>query len=316
VGVPFGQSSNNWFDFAFRTAGGTKPPPADTGSGNGSFRDVPGGVNNWKSTMMSVQTESGVPWEVLAAIMSIESGGNNANDPGGAMGLMQIMPKYWQQLANRFGGNLQDPYTNIRTAAEILKMNYEQYGSWEKAAAAYFGGGGAFNPDGSYSNSSDSYDTTITDYVERFNDYLYTLGYGRPTPGEVGSGGSPASSHAGAALDAAMTAQGVPYVWAGQNMSGFDCSGLMMWAYAQAGIQIPRTAAEQYAGTQRITGDDLQPGDLVFFSGTTDAPGVTHVGMYIGNGQFIQAPDVGDVVKISSLYDEFWFSHIYGYGRV
>jgi cell wall-associated NlpC family hydrolase len=90
----------------------------------------------------------------------------------------------------------------------------------------------------------------------------------------------------------------------------------MQWAYQQAGIQLPRTAAEQYNATKRITSQELQPGDLIFFAGTTDAPGITHVGMYIGNGQMIQAPKEGDIVKIVSINDAYWSQHTVGYGRV
>jgi cell wall-associated NlpC family hydrolase len=92
----------------------------------------------------------------------------------------------------------------------------------------------------------------------------------------------------------------------------------MQWAYAQAGVQIAGTAQDQYNTTQRINSDDLLPGDLIFFYGTNDASGtiVTHVGMYLGNGQMLHAPKEGDVVKIVSINNEFWQQHLYGFGRV
>jgi cell wall-associated NlpC family hydrolase len=274
------------------------------------------GTQQWQTQMKRVQDETGVPWQIMAAIMGIETGGNNKDDPGGAKGLMQIMPEYWQDTANKYGGDLSDPYTNIRTAADILKQNYDSYGSWEAAAAAYFGGGGAFNSDGTYSSSSDSYGTDISSYVNAFKGNLTVLGYGAPSAAEQTNGGRAATGWADGAVQAAMQMQGTPYVLGGESPGAFDCSGLMQWAYSQMGKQLPRTAAEQYNATQRITSDQLQPGDLIFFSGTTDAPGVTHVGMYIGNGQMLQAPKEGDVVKISSLNNDFWNSHTYGYGRV
>lgn len=283
--------------------------PADARGIDGSLK--------YKDVMTQVQNESGVPWQILAAIMGIETGGENKNDPGGAAGLMQIMPNYWQGTADKYGGNLSDPYTNIRTAADILKQNYDTYGSWEKAAAAYFGGGGAINADGSYSAASDSYGTNINDYVSAFKGNLTVLGYGAPSAAEQANGGRAATGWADSAVQAAMSMQGTPYVLGGEDPGkAFDCSGLMQWAYSQVGKELPRTAAEQFAATQRINPDQLQPGDLIFFSGTTDAPGVTHVGMYIGNGQMLQAPKEGDVVKISSLNNDFWQSHTYGYGRV
>lgn len=93
---------------------------------------------------------------------------------------------------------------------------------------------------------------------------------------------------------------GVPYVWGGSTPKGFDCSGLMQYAYSQLGISIPRTSQEQWKATagSRLSAGQLSPGDAVFF-GTPD--NVHHVGMYIGNGKFLQAPRTGDVVKISAL---------------
>jgi cell wall-associated NlpC family hydrolase len=97
---------------------------------------------------------------------------------------------------------------------------------------------------------------------------------------------------------------GVPYVWAGADPSGFDCSGLVMYVYAQLGISLPHASSLQYLAGQQIDRPDLVPGDLVFFyPGGSGAPGGLpgHVGIYIGRGRFIQAPRTGDVVKISSL---------------
>jgi cell wall-associated NlpC family hydrolase len=93
---------------------------------------------------------------------------------------------------------------------------------------------------------------------------------------------------------------GVPYRWGGADpLTGFDCSGLTMYVYAQLGVSLTHyTGAQFYEGT-RVPPAQLQPGDLVFFH--PSARGPQHEGMYIGNGQFIQAPHTGDVVKISSL---------------
>lgn len=103
-------------------------------------------------------------------------------------------------------------------------------------------------------------------------------------------------------VDTAKKYLGTPYVWGGSTPSGFDCSGLVQYAYAQNGISIPRTSQEQYKVGTAVSQTELQPGDLVFFrgsGGTNSAPG--HVGMYVGNNQYIQAPKTGDVVKISDL---------------
>lgn len=99
---------------------------------------------------------------------------------------------------------------------------------------------------------------------------------------------------------------GVPYLWGGTTPSGFDCSGLVQYAYASIGISIPRTSRTQY----RIGGyippnrlDLLQPGDLVFFGHDGDPSKIHHVGMYIGDGQMIHAPQTGDVVRVASLIE-------------
>ncbi|MBO0877606.1 MAG: C40 family peptidase, partial [Pseudonocardia sp.] len=98
------------------------------------------------------------------------------------------------------------------------------------------------------------------------------------------------------ALAAARTALGTPYVWGGTSKGGFDCSGLVQWAFRQAGVALPRTSQTQSAVGQPVSMADLRPGDLVFFYSE-----VSHVGIYVGDGQVLHAPRTGDVVKISPL---------------
>ncbi|MEU5777120.1 NlpC/P60 family protein [Streptomyces venezuelae] len=105
-------------------------------------------------------------------------------------------------------------------------------------------------------------------------------------------GGAPASSRAAAAIAAARSAIGKPYVWGANGPSGFDCSGLMQWSYAQAGVGLPRTSqAQRYAGRQ-VSLSEAQPGDLVAYR--DDA---SHIGMYMGNGQVVHAPYPGAPVR-------------------
>ena len=105
---------------------------------------------------------------------------------------------------------------------------------------------------------------------------------------------------------------GVPYVYGGEQPGvGFDCSGLMQWAYSQAGVSIPRVATAQLHASRRISLSDLQPGDLVFYNGNDGFMG--HVAMYVGNGQVVQALNAGLPVQYASLY--FWDA-IAGAGRI
>jgi cell wall-associated NlpC family hydrolase len=117
-----------------------------------------------------------------------------------------------------------------------------------------------------------------------------------PAPAPAPVPVSAPNGRASAAIAAAMSRLGTPYRWGGTTPAGFDCSGLMLWSWAQAGVSLPRTSRAQQAYTQRISASQLQPGDLVF-SGNP----VYHVGMYIGGGQMIHSPQTGDVVKISAV---------------
>lgn len=110
------------------------------------------------------------------------------------------------------------------------------------------------------------------------------------------------------ALEWAFAELGKPYVWGATGPNSFDCSGLTQFVWRQAGVSIPRVAADQYAWTIPVPLSQLLPGDLVFY-GLTD---IHHVGIYIGNGLMINAPHTGTVVQVSSI----WWSDLAGFGRV
>lgn len=125
---------------------------------------------------------------------------------------------------------------------------------------------------------------------------------GGNTPGETPVAGAvtpstplPSGSGNAAAASIAMQYLGVPYVWGGASPSGFDCSGLASFAFAQIGKSVPHYTGAIWAAFPKVPSDQLQPGDMVFFHG------LGHMGIYIGGGQFVHAPHTGDVVKVSSL---------------
>ena len=107
-------------------------------------------------------------------------------------------------------------------------------------------------------------------------------------------------SRYGGVVGIAMQFLGTPYVWGGSSPGGFDCSGFVMYVYAQVGVSLPHNAAAQFGYGAPVSRDQLEPGDIVFFDG------LGHNGIYIGGGQFIHSPHTGDVVKISSLCDSWY----------
>jgi cell wall-associated NlpC family hydrolase len=110
----------------------------------------------------------------------------------------------------------------------------------------------------------------------------------------------PVGAGASEAVAAARSRLGLPYVWGAAGPGAFDCSGLIMWAWGQAGVALPHFSGAQYSSTTHISMSQLQPGDLVFPNDPGD-----HVAMYVGGGMVIEAPHSGDVVHIVPMYS--WF---------
>ena len=133
--------------------------------------------------------------------------------------------------------------------------------------------------------------------------------------GEPGAG-TPGGEVAGtgpAALRVAETRIGSPYRYGGAGPDAFDCSGLVSYAYSSVGIRLPRTAAQQYAAVKPVPRKDLEPGDLVFFR--VDGKSVGHVGIYAGDGRFVDAPQTGGRVRVASLDDPWYRERYVGAGR-
>jgi len=104
-----------------------------------------------------------------------------------------------------------------------------------------------------------------------------------------------APSRGSVALQAALRELGKPYRYGALGPRSYDCSGLTLFAYRAAGISLPHSAAAQYGSGRRVARKDLQPGDLIFWRG------LGHVGIYLGGGRMVHAPQSGDVVRITSI---------------
>ena len=170
------------------------------------------------------------------------------------------------------------------------------------------------------------------DQWKRYKIFQDTLG-GRPYlfNGGLPPGGSDGSGEAGidyqvpaeALTDSEFAAiykeaqkyVGTPYVWGGSTPeSGFDCSGYVCWVYNQNGYNVGRTTAEGlWQKSQPIREAEAKPGDLVFFEGTYDTPGKSHVGIYLGNGMMVSA---GDPIKYANIHSSYWQKHLAGFGRL
>jgi hypothetical protein len=243
----------------------------------------------------AADTCPGLPWSVLAAIGKIETDHGRSTLPGvasganfaGAAGPMQI--GIGGKAGNTFGSyavdadgggaDVYNPADAIFTAANYLCRNGAARGAdVAKAIFAY--------------NHADWY---VTKVLAIASNYAATA---------AGMGVAAAPSEAAAtAVQFAYSQLGKPYVWGAEGEDFYDCSGLMLRAYQEARIRLPRTSREQwYAGARVLDVGALQPGDLVFRArNLSDPRTIYHVGMYIGAGNIIAAPYTGAVVRIQPM---------------
>lgn len=241
--------------------------------------------------------EYGIPWNVLAGIGAEETDHGRSNLPGvhsghnfaGAMGPMQFLPATWREYGvdgdHDGKKNPYDPADAIPAAARYLKANGAPAKMW--GAIWHY-------------NHEDWYVSDVLRYASEYADGLFTVADASTQAVCVGNAdlGAVPGGIVGEIIGYAKSALGDPYVWGGVGPNSFDCSGLLFWAFRQAGIDIPRTSQEQWKFGPRVPNGQEQPGDFVFFHMGADGP--QHVGMVIGDGKMIEAPHTGDVVKIIS----------------
>lgn len=137
--------------------------------------------------------------------------------------------------------------------------------------------------------------------------------------GSIGSGentnsGSQTNNVASNAVAVAKAQLGKPYGWGAEGPNSYDCSGLTYYAYKQQGITLPRTSSSQGSAGWKVSKNDLVPGDLVFFN--TNGSGISHVGIYIGDGNMIHSTKPGDVVKVTSIHSSYYASRFVTARRV
>ena len=274
-----------------------------------------GAHEQYRASIQKYAQANGIDPDALAAILQIEvpSGDPRATSPVGARGLGQIMPGTWAGLAEP--GD--DPYNadaSIKNAAKYYGGLYRQFGDYGLAAAAYQGGPGAIVNGRARDYGGDG-NVTPAGYAAAWEQHYRAIKTTAPGAGALPTG------EAGAAIQTARQYAGLAYTNEGIRVTGnpadgFDCSSLT--GYALGLRRDLWNAQAQADASQRITADQLQPGDLIFFQGTNaadpSARPVSHVGMYVGNGRFINAQNEG--VREVDLSSPYWQAHLAGYGRV
>ncbi|WP_261801075.1 NlpC/P60 family protein [Streptomyces sp. PBH53] len=251
---------------------------------------------------------------LLAALLTQESNFNpKARSPVGAQGIAQFMPSTWETHGVDGNGDgkrdVWDPEDAIPAAAgylcDIAKDVRDVPGDKQSnMLAAYNAGSGAVHKYGG-----------VPPYKETQN-YVRSIRAlaDRPSVG----GTSVTTIQAAAVVNAAQEMIGTPYSWGGGNangpstgsccspkgrsgasITGFDCSGLTLYAYAKAGISLPRTATQQYAASEPVKPGQARPGDLVFYGSSPTS--IHHVGIYVGGGWMIDAPRPGTKVRFDPM---------------
>ncbi len=286
----------------------TAQPPVSTTASN----SIPA---NYLALFKSIGAQYKVPWVVLAGIGKIESDDGRTTLPGvtsgsnafGAAGPMQI--GIGGASTNTWGGAPVHPASEhvagVATDAngDGIASVYEPADAIAGAAKYLLAHGVLTNVSGAVFayNHLNSYVQSVLGWASLYSKggFQVTSAVGGNAPPCVPTVGLTSSSYASAAIAYARQQIGKPYLWGGTGPDSFDCSGLTMMAYRAAGVDIPRTADQQWLWGPQVSPSQVQPGDLVFFAGadgTATAPG--HVGIVIGHGLMIDAPSTGLLVRI------------------
>ncbi len=246
---------------------------------------------------------------ILYGVKMHESGGSYTiqNQSGSsASGAYQYLDSTWNGYGGYSRAMYAPPEVQDARARQDFAAAFSKYGNWDQAIMSHFGGPGFASDPSNFSSipGAPGYNNPTG---RTFLDSVYSKASSSPfSSASVSDNGPPpagptvSGGQMGDALSAAYGMLGTPYVWGGSTSQGVDCSGLVYYAYNAAGIKIPRMRAIDYGkmGTS-VTLDQAQPGDLIY----TDNPNTTtdHIGIYVGNGQYIQAPTTGQNVAIINV---------------
>lgn len=289
-------------------------------------------VDQWDSAVSAASRATGVPANLIKAVMKLESGGENLGRNGaGAIGLMQVVDHYWAGL----GYDLYDPAQNIMAGATVLKQMYDKYAGWAqengvdpwKAALYSYYAGNPHDLNARDDPAQGGSGITTGEYGDLiWMNYQMLNGQAAAQPGMTGT----TDPMGNAVVSEALKFVGVPYVWGGipgkgvdpWAFGGWDCSGFMYWLDQNYGTgELPMGSHYQYQyavdnGKLFTDPSYLQPGDLVFFDTGNYAGGgahlnaAGHVGIYIGDGKMLHAanPQMGTIVSDLGEY-----MSMYGY---
>ncbi|MEE3482464.1 MAG: C40 family peptidase, partial [Lachnospiraceae bacterium] len=256
--------------------------------------------------------------EILLAIMELESGGDAVVSNNDLMGAFKGVARDAFISANGRDISTDD---SIRSAAATLAQ-LVAYGKTlnvdRKTIIQAYNYGQAFidyiaqNYGGCYSDEAAL--AFITDPATGIAATEFDTNYANKVMEKLE--GTPMAPESYAAVESEMLKyEGVKYVWGGNTPEGFDCSGLIQYVYGTLGVKLPHSAQDMYYSSKPVSSSDVQPGDLVFFTGTADTGKyVTHVGIYTGPGQMYAAGGSG--VGYTNIGTQYWQTHLLGYGRI
>jgi len=264
---------------------GGLPEAARTTAASSAVAEIP---SDRLAVMQQVSLQTGIPWQILAAIAKVESdfGREMATSEAGAIGYCRFLPQTCAAYATDGNGDgVADPYDFHDCIPAMGRFLLANGAPADMRRALY------------------AYDHSWA-YVDKVLAWAAAYGYVDPT------------SIPARAVELARPRIGAPYVWGAEGPDAFDCSGLVLWVYEQLGLQVPRTAQQQFEWAVPIEPSQLQPGDLAFFEGTYPSPDrITHVGIYVGGGMVVMATNTGDYVREVPLSDPYWSAHFVSAGR-